>query len=199
MGSIAASSVIHPSVTLGKNVVIEDFCIIGLPCAAAGDEATVIGDNAVIRAGTYIYAGNRIGANFQTGNKVNIRECNDIGDNVSIGTQTVVEHHVRIGNGARIHSQAFVPEFTVLEEDCWIGPNVVITNARYPKHPDAKKALKGPVVARNAKVGANVTILPGISVGEGSLIGAGSVVTKDVPAETIVAGSPARAIGKVDY
>lgn len=199
MASIAETAVIHPNVTLGANVVVEDFCIIGLPCAAAGDRPTVIGDNAVIRAGTYIYAGNNIGNNFQTGNKVNIRECNDIGDNVSVGTLSVVEHHVRIANGVRIHSQAFVPEYTELEEDCWIGPNVVVTNARYPKHPDAKQNLKGPHVGRNAKVGANVTLLPGVDVGENALIGAGSVVTRDVPADTVVAGNPAAVIRKVTY
>ena len=79
-----------------------------------------------------IYAGNVIGRNFQTGNKVNIRESNRIGDNVSVGTLSVIEHHVEIGNNVRIHTQVFIPEFSVLEDGCWIGPNVVFTNAKYP-------------------------------------------------------------------
>jgi acetyltransferase-like isoleucine patch superfamily enzyme len=148
----------------------------------------------VIRSHTVIYAGNEIGADFQTGNKANIRESNRIGENVSIGTLSVVEHHVTIGDHVRIHTQVFVPEYTVLEEGVWLGPNVVLTNAKYPKSPDAKANLKGPVLRKGAKVGANATILPGVVIGENALIGAGSVVVRDVPDETVVAGNPARTI-----
>jgi acetyltransferase-like isoleucine patch superfamily enzyme len=196
---IAKSAVIHPGVELGENVIVEDFCIIGLPGSEVENAKTRIGDNALIRAGTYIYAGNTIGRNFATGNKVNIRECNQIGDDVSIGTLTVVEHHVQIGNGVRIHSQVFVPEYTLVEENSWIGPNVVVTNAHFPKHPDAKANLKGAQIHRNAKIGANVTLLPGVSVGENCLIGAGSVVTKDVPEGVISVGNPAVVLRNIDY
>lgn len=199
MAKIADSAVVYPGVELGENVTIEDFCIIGLPFKGFAGERTVIGDGAVIRAGTYIYAGNVIGRNFQTGNKTNIRELNRIGNDVSIGTLSVVEHHVRIADGVRIHTQAFVPEYSILDEACWIGPNVVITNARYPSHPDAKSQLSGVHVHASARIGANVTLLPGISVGERSLVGAGSVVTKDVPEGVVVAGNPCIMLRKVDY
>ncbi len=119
---IAATAIIHPNVRLGRNVVIEDYCIIGAPFAGYTGEETVIGDDAMIRSMTVIYAGNRIGRGFQTGNKANIRELNVIGDRVSIGTLTVVEHHVQIEDGVRIHSQAFVPEYSILRAGCWIGP-----------------------------------------------------------------------------
>ncbi len=92
----------------------------------------------MIRSHTVIYAGNTIGRNFQTGNKVNIRESNRIGDNVSVGTLSVIEHHVEIADNVRIHTQVFMPEFSVLEEGCWIGPNVVLTNAKYPLSPGVK-------------------------------------------------------------
>jgi acetyltransferase-like isoleucine patch superfamily enzyme len=196
---IAASAIIHPGVILGDNVVIEDFCIIGLPNAAAEGMATVIGDNSVIRAGTYIYAGNRIGPGFQTGNKANIREKNVIGANVSIGTLSVIEHNVTLQDGVRIHSQAFVPEFSVVEKGGWIGPNVVVTNARYPNHPNAKATLTGVHICEGAKIGANSTLLPGVRIGANSLIGAGSVVVSDVPAGVVAAGSPARIMRQVDY
>ena len=196
---IAETAKIYPDVKLGSNVIIEDFCIIGSPFKGQSDEETVIGDNAVIRSGTVIYAGNRIGDNFQTGNKANIRELNEIGNNVSIGTLSVIEHHVVIKDGVRIHTQAFVPEYTVLDEKCWIGPNVVITNARFPGHPDAKMKLTGVHVKSNAKIGANVTLLPGVIIGQNSLVGAGSVVTKNVPENMIVAGNPAAVIREVDY
>ena len=196
---IADTAKIYPNVELGDNVIIEDFCIIGSPFSGYKNEKTVIGNGAVIRSGTVIYAGNRIGDNFHAGNKANIRELNEIGDNVSIGTLSVIEHHIKIENGVRIHSQVFVPEYTVLEEGCWLGPNVVITNARFPGHPDAKKDLIGAHVKKNARVGANVTLLPGVVIGQNSLVGAGSVVTKDVPENLIVAGNPAKTIREVDY
>ena len=126
-----------------------------------------------------------------------IRESNDIGDDVSIGSGTVIEHHVTIGHGVRVHSGAFIPEYSILEEGCWIGPCVVLTNAKYPCSPEAKKNLKGPTVRRGAKIGANSTLLPGVVVGEGALVGAGSVVVRDVAPHTVVAGSPARFIKNI--
>ena len=187
---------IFPGVTLGDGSVVEDYCIVGSPPRGkkAGELETIIGRGAVIRSHTVIYAGNRIGDNFQTGNKVNIRESNEIGNNVSIGTLSVIEHHVRIGNGVRMHSQVFVPEFTVIEDDAWLGPNVVITNAKYPLSPGVKETLAGPLIKKGAKIGANATVLPGVVIGVNSLVGAGSVVTKDVPDNAVVAGNPARLI-----
>ena len=155
---------IHKRVTLGAGSIIEDFSIIGAPPRDSldGELETTIGEGAVIRSHTVIYAGNVIGTNFQTGNKVNIRESNRIGNNVSIGTLSVVEHHVEIGDNVRIHTQAFIPEFTVLQEGCWIGPHVVLTNAKYPLAPKAKDQLAGPVIGKWAKIGANTTVLPGV-------------------------------------
>jgi acetyltransferase-like isoleucine patch superfamily enzyme len=193
------TSKIYPGVSLGEPAVIEDFCVIGAPPrnTKEGGLATTIGHGAVIRSHTVIYAGNVIGSGFQTGNKVNVRELNEIGNDVSIGTLSVVEHHVQIGNGVRIHTQAFVPEFSVLEDLCWIGPNVVLTNAKYPESLGVKDRLVGPVVRHRAKIGANVTILPGVVIGEDALVGAGAVVVRDVPAGAVVAGNPARVIGHI--
>jgi acetyltransferase-like isoleucine patch superfamily enzyme len=196
---IAETAKIFPNVKMGKNITIEDFCLIGAPFKGMGQAETVIGDNAIIRSHTVIYAGNTIGKNFQTGNKANIRELNVIGDDVSIGTLTIVEHHVTIENNVRIHSQAFIPEFSLLKRDCWIGPNVVITNAKFPKSPNVKNELKGAIIHENAKIGANSTILPGIEIGRNALVGAGSVVSKSVNENDIVAGNPAKLLRKVHY
>ena len=193
---ISKTAIIYPGVKLGKDSIIEDFVIIGSPPRGyrAGEIETVIGDNAIIRSHTVIYAGNRIGNNFQTGNKANIRELNEIGDDVSIGTLSVIEHHIKIGHGVRIHSQVFIPEYCVLEEECWIGPNVVLTNAKYPKSPNAKAELVGVHIMKEAIIGANSTILPGIKIGNWAFIGAGSVVVNNVPSEAVFFGNPAKFI-----
>jgi len=185
---------IYAKVIMGGDTVIEDYCILGVPPRGRkeGDLETVIESGAHIRSHTVIYAGNKIGKNFQTGNKVNIRELNEIGDNVSVGTLSIVEHHVKIGNGVRIHSQVFVPEYSILEDGAWLGPNVVLTNAKYPLSPGVKDSLKGPTIKKGAIIGANSTILPGVVIGENAIVGAGSVVTKDVPAGGVVAGNPAK-------
>ena len=190
---------VYDNVKLGKNAEIDDLVIVGMPPTGAeeGMLKTVIGDNAVIRSHSVIYAGNRIGDNFQTGNGVNIRENNVIGANVSVGTRTVIEHNVKIEDNVRIHSSAFIPEFTILRKGCWIGPCVVITNARYPNSKFTKNNLKGVEVGEGAKLGANATLLSGVKIGSNSLIGAGSVVTKDVPDNVVVAGNPAKVVKKI--
>jgi acetyltransferase-like isoleucine patch superfamily enzyme len=193
------NSIIHANVQLGEDTFIEDFAVIGAPPRGyrTGELATIIGDGAYLRSHTVIYAGNQIGNNFQTGNKVNIRELNQIGDDVSVGTLTIIEHHVHIGDRVRIHSQAFIPEHSTLEDGCWIGPNVVLTNAKYPTSPQAKARLFGPRILAGAIIGANATILPGIVVGAEALVAAGAVVTRDVPDKAVVAGNPARQINNL--
>jgi len=193
------SYIVYQGVELGEGSVIEDFAIVGTPPRGKkdGELATIIGAGAVIRSHAVIYAGNVIGKNFQTGNKVNIRESNRIGDNVSIGTLSVIEHHVEIADNVRIHTQVFIPEYSVLEEGCWIGPNVVFTNAKYPQSPGVKDQLVGPVIKSGAKIGANSTLLPGVVIGEHALVGAGSVVVSDVPPGAVVVGNPARVIRQI--
>ena len=198
MSIISQTSIINENVILAENSHIEEFCILGHNSNNSRINKTIIGKNSVIRAGTYIYIGNKIGINFSTGNKVNIREDNIIKDNVSIGTLTNIEHNIFIGNNVRIHSQVFIPEFSKIEDNVWLGPNVVLTNALYPNHKNAKKNLKGPKICVNAKVGANVTILPGLTVGENSLIGAGSIITKDVPDNVVVIGAKGEIINKIE-
>jgi acetyltransferase-like isoleucine patch superfamily enzyme len=187
-------------VKLGAGTVVGPYVIIGeLPRGKAhGELETVIGKNSNIRSHSVIYAGNTIGDGFQTGHKVNIRELNTIGKKVSIGTHSVVEHHVEIQDEVRIHSNVFIPEFSILETGAWIGPNVVFTNAMHPMCPDVKDCLKGPTIRKHAKIGANSTLLPDIIIGEMALIGAASVVVKDVEPRAVVVGNPAKKIKMID-
>ena len=191
---------IYPNVHLPDDAQIDDFVILGKPPrgAAPGDLALMVGAGCVIRSHSVIYAGNVIGVGLQTGHHVVIREENTIGDHVSIGTHSIIEHHVTIGNKVRLHSRVFVPEYTLLEDGCWLGPGVMVTNARYPISKGAKERLEGAIIEAGAIIGANSTLLPGVRVGSRALIGAGSVVTKNVPAGAVMVGSPARQINHID-
>lgn len=184
---------------IGPDFSIGEYCLIGYKNKKDINNKikTIIGKNANIRSHTVIYAGNNIGDNFQTGHGVLIREENHFGHNVSIGSHTVVEHHVKIGNNVRIHSNSFIPEYSILEDDVWIGPQVTFTNAKYPASPYSKQNLKGAIVKKGAKIGAACVILPGITIGEKVLVGAGSVVSKNIPEGKVVIGNPARISGKV--
>jgi acetyltransferase-like isoleucine patch superfamily enzyme len=196
---IATTAVVHANVQLGDGGNVEDFVVIGAGSLGPTGEPlpTRIGESARIRSHSVIYGGNAIGDRFQTGHGVLVREANEIGDDVSVGSHTVIEHHVRIGDGARIHSNAFIPEYSVIEAGAWVGPNAVLTNAVYPQSPTAKDDLRGPHLQHGAKIGANVTLLPGVVVGEDALVGAGSVVVRDVPAGAVVVGNPARIIRSI--
>jgi acetyltransferase-like isoleucine patch superfamily enzyme len=195
--SVARSAIVTPIVRLGDGTVIQDWVLLGEGPPGLALEPLSIGADAVIRSHTVIYHGNQIGDRFQTGHGVMIRESNRIGNDVSIGTHSIVEHHVVIEDGVRLHSNCFVPEYTVIERDAWIGPSVTVTNAMYPKSPGAKADLRGPRILPRAKIGAGVTLLPGITIGSDALIGAGAVVVRDVPDGAVVVGNPGRVIGDV--
>jgi len=131
----------------------------------------------------------KIGKNTKIWHFVNLYEC-EIGDNCVIGSFVEIGK-AKIGNNCRIEARAFIPEGVTIEDDVFVGPHVCFTNDKYPKAKGDWK-LKKTVVKEGASIGANATILCGITIGKNSLIGAGSVVTNDVPDNVIVAGNPAR-------
>lgn len=194
--AVSPTARIYPHVELGPGTEVGDFVVIGHPPrgAVAGELPTVIGPNAVIRSHTVIYAGNVIGRDFQAGHGALLRESNTLGDRVSVGSHTVVEHHVAIEDQVRIHTQAFVPEYSTLKTGCWVGPRAVLVNTPHPLCPEVPKCIKGPTIMPGAKIGANATLMPAITVGENALVGAGAVVTRDVPPRTVVVGNPAKVV-----
>jgi acetyltransferase-like isoleucine patch superfamily enzyme len=198
-------SPIDPQVRIARNVTLGEGCDLHAPCilgkaprgAAEGERPLTIGAGAVIRPFTTIYAGSTIGARVQTGQGASIREDNVVGDDVSIGTNAVLEFGNRLGSRVRIHSGCFL-ELVTIEDDVFVGPNVVFTDDPHPMNcPRYQECKGGAIVRRLARIGANSTILPGVTIGEGALIGAGSVVVHDVPPGAVVVGNPARVINTV--
>lgn len=173
---------------LGSGISIGSFARLGMD----GDAGpAVIGSGAVIRSHTVIYRGVVAGPGLVTGHHVVIRTGTVLGEHVSIGTGSILEHDVLIEREARLHSRCFVPELSIVEEGAWLGPGVILTNARYPNRPDTKSRLKGVRIGRRAVIGAGTIVLPGVQVGEGALVGAGAVVVRDVPPGVTVFGNPA--------
>jgi acetyltransferase-like isoleucine patch superfamily enzyme len=192
-------------VHIAANVIVGEGCDLQPPCilgkaprgAAEGERPLIIGPGATIRPFTTIYGGSTFGARLQTGQGASIREDNQVGDDVSIGTNAVLEFGNRIGDRVRIHSGCFL-ELVTIEDDVFVGPNVVFTDDMHPMNcPRYAECRGGPVVRRLARIGANSTILPGVTIGENALVGAGSVVVHDVPAGVVVVGNPARVKARI--
>jgi len=179
--------------TVGEGLQVFEPVTLGFPSrnniGKTGFSGTVIGKNAVLRSGTIIYCDVTIGDQFQSGHNVLIREKTRIGDRVAIGTATVIEGTTTIGSDVNLQSMVYIPTNTRIGNHVFIGPNAVLTNDRYP--PTGIGGLNGPEIKNGAAIGANATILPGICIGEGALVAAGAIVTRDVPAYTLAIGAPA--------
>ncbi len=190
---------IRSTLEIGNNPSIDMGAYLGYPPARAiSDLLLLIGDNAIVRSGTVIYAGSCIGHNLETGHHAVIREENVLGNDVRIWNSSVIDYGCVIGDRVKIHSHVYVAQFTTIEDDVFMGPRVVITNDPHPGCQYSKECMRGPVIRRGAQVGAGSIILPHVVIGEYSVIGAGSVVTREVPPYCVVSGNPARMRGPVD-
>jgi acetyltransferase-like isoleucine patch superfamily enzyme len=162
------------------------------------DARLIIGPGARIRRGTVIYAGTRIGKNLATGHNSLIREENEIGDNFCLWSNSVIDYGCRVGANVKVHSNCYVAQYSVLEDGVFLAPGVSFANDLHPGCPKSHECLRGPTIKRGARLGVNATVLPYVTVGEGSLIGAGSVVVSDVPPGSVVVGNPGRVIGRLE-
>ena len=121
-----------------------------------------------------------------------------IGKNCNINCHTFIENDVKIGDSVTIKSGVFVWDGIEIEDDVFVGPGATFVNDKFPKskvYPEAFQRIK---ICKGASIGANATILGGITIGEHAMVGAGSVVTKDVPAFALVYGNPAKIMGSTD-
>jgi acetyltransferase-like isoleucine patch superfamily enzyme len=183
-------------VILGENCHLDPGVILGYP---TGRPVTVeplrIGRHAHVRSNTVIYTNTVIGDDLETGHNVVIREENIIGDHLAIWNNSCIDYGCRIGHRVRIHNNVYIAQFTTIEDDVFMAPGVMTAN---DPHPICTKCMQGPVLKRGCRIGVNVTLLSHVTIGEGALIGAGSVVTRDVPAFTLAYGNPAKPRKPVD-
>lgn len=186
----------NESVVLDDGYAIDPGVVLGYLTGRSIPEIKLyIGPNARIRSGTVIYAGSQIGAGLQTGHNVVIREQNAIGDDLNIWNNSVIDYGCVIGSGVKIHCNVYVAQYTTIEDNVFLAPGVSIAN---DPHPLCGLCMRGPTIKQGARIGVNVTLLSHITIGEGVLIGAGSVVTRDIPAYTVAYGNPARPVKNVN-
>jgi acetyltransferase-like isoleucine patch superfamily enzyme len=176
---------------------LDDGVILGYLPLRVQVDSLAVGARALIRRGTIIYAGTEIGDDLETGHNVIIREQNSIGDNLSIWSNSIIDYGCQVGKNVKIHSNVYVCQFTMIEDGVFIGPSVTLTNDVHPGCPDAPECMKGPILKLGSQIGAGSCVLPRVTIGEYAVIGAGSVVTKDIPPGTVACGNPARVTGEI--
>ncbi len=146
----------------------------------------LVGEKAVIGEGSRVWA------------FVNVMDGARIGANCNICDHCYIEGNVQIGNDVTIKNNVPVYDGVVIEDGVFVGPNATFVNDRYPRSRSADWKIERTIVRKGASIGANATVLCGVTIGEYAVVGAGSVVLKDVPQHTVVVGNPARQVGFVD-
>lgn len=150
-------------------------------------EGSKIGEECVLRSGTTIYEGAILDDRVNTGHNVLIREDSSIGKGTTLGTGTQLDGRVSVGESCSIQSLVYLPGLTEVGSNVFIGPNVVVTNDKYPP----SRRMVGVKIRNECIIGANSTLLASVTIGDSSVIAAGSIVTKDVPRGVVVKGAPA--------
>jgi acetyltransferase-like isoleucine patch superfamily enzyme len=207
MPEIHPSAIVYEGTVLGEGVRVLENAVVGKqPSLGATSTAkrdplppTTIGAGTVISTGAIVFAGSSIGADCIVGDQSCIRERVTMADDCILGRGSLIENDTTVGAGTRIQAEAYITAYSTLEEDVFIAPCVVTTNDNFMGRTEKRKTLmKGPTIRRGARVGGGAILCPGIEVGEEAFVGAGAVVTKDVPARKLVVGSPARVLRDVN-
>jgi acetyltransferase-like isoleucine patch superfamily enzyme len=206
MAEIHPTATVYPGTVLGAGVRVLENAVVGKQ-PSLGSKSTAkreplppaeIGDGTIVSTGAIVFAGAKIGAACILGDQSCVRERVTIADDVVVGRGSLVENDTTIGSGTRIQADAYVTAYSTLEEDVFIAPCVVTTNDNFMGRTERRKELmKGPTIRRGARIGGGAILLPAVEIGEEAFVGAGAVVTKDVPARKVVVGSPARVLRDV--
>lgn len=186
-------------IIIGKDCKIEDNVTLGYANLSKLREGykiepVIIGNNVTIRKGSIIYSGCKLGDESHIGHNVVLREFTKIGNNSSIGSGVVCEGYTNIGHHTTVHAQTHLTALMNIGNYVFIGPKVTTANDRFPMYyrPLVKGYLLGPIICDEVIIGSGAIILPQTTIGKGAVVGAGSVVTKNVEEYTMVFGNPAK-------
>jgi len=200
------TATVYPGTILGDGVKVLENAVVGKQPTLSPRSTTKrdplppaeIGDGTIVSSGAIVFAGSQIGARVILGDQSCVRERVTMGDDVVLGRGSLVENDTSIGAMTRIQAEAYITAYSTLEDHVFIAPCVVTTNDNFMGRTERRHELmKGPTIRRGARIGGGAVLCPGIEIGEEAFVGAGAVVTKDVPPRVIVVGNPARVLREV--
>jgi acetyltransferase-like isoleucine patch superfamily enzyme len=200
------TAIVYPGTILGEGVKVLENAVVGKqpvlsPRSTAKREPlppTRIGDGSIVSTGAIVFAGTSIGARVILGDQSCVRERVTIADDVVVGRGSLVENDTTIGAMSRIQADAYITAYSTLEEQVFVAPCVVTTNDNFMGRTEKRlEAMRGPTIRRGARVGGGAILCPGVEIGEETFVGAGAVVTKDVPPRVVVVGTPAKVLRDV--
>jgi len=203
---IHPSAIVHPGTVLGEGVKVLENAVVGKhpslsPRSTARRERlppAEIGAGTIVSTGAIVFAGSTIGERVILGDQSCVRERVTIGDDVVLGRGSLVENDTTIGARTKIQAEAYITAYSTLEEHVFVAPCVVTTNDNLMGRTERRHELiAGPTIRRGARIGGGAILCPGVEIGEEAFVGAGAVVTKDVPPRVVVVGSPARVLREV--
>jgi acetyltransferase-like isoleucine patch superfamily enzyme len=200
------TATVYPGTVLGDGVRVLENAVVGKqptlsPRSTTKREAlapTELGEGTVVSTGAVVFAGSTLGAHVIVGDQACIRERVTIGDDVVVGRGALVENDTTVGARTRIQAHAYVTAYSTLEDHVFIAPCVVTTNDNFMGRTEKRlELMRGPTIRRGARVGGGAILCPGVEIGAEAFVGAGAVVTKDVPPGVVVVGNPARVLRDV--
>lgn len=199
------NAVVYGPAKLGAGTYVGPGCVIGFPdsrqlvkyrdSGILRKPPTVVGDNCFIRSSAVLYSDVHLSGEISIGHNTLIRERVSIAERTKVGTHVVIDGDCRIGAHVSIQTGVYICTHSTVEDGVFLGPCCVLTNDKYVTQKPFK--LIGPTVKRGASIGANALLFPGITVGEGAIVGSQAMVNSDVPSRTIFVGIPARKIRDV--
>jgi UDP-3-O-[3-hydroxymyristoyl] glucosamine N-acyltransferase len=191
---IGDNTVIYDNVIIGDNSIIANDCVIGEPFKDDYvNPETIIGENALIRSHTILYAGSRFGNNFSTGHRVTIRENSVFGNNCRLGTVTDIQGHVTFGNNCWLHSNVHIGQKSTIGSFVFIYPYVVLTNDPTPP----SDVCIGATIGDFSQIAVGTVLLPGTTIGKHCLVGAQSLVGGNYEDYSLILGNPGKKIKDV--
>lgn len=203
---IDTNTVLYGPLAVGKHTYIGPNCVIGFPAANELKEltsshrirrkkTTTLGNNCTLRPGTTLYSNVRVADEVAFGHNVLVRENVTIGPRTKIGTNVVIDGSTHIGAKVSIQTGVYICTYSVVEDGVFLGPCCVFTNDKYVAQKPFR--LVGPTVKKGASIGANALLFPGVTVGEGAVVGSQAMVNSDVPPKTVFVGIPAKKLRDV--